>query len=129
MNHAQFLKALAEAKAGAAAMQTKVGALGQLADRQAISAEELRQAVRQDTDMGLDFLPEEMPEDLQQAAQAFEGGQPGMGGETPVGEDAEGGGPNLLDMRQITKEYLIVNQQLASWLSKSASDVKAEAKS
>ena len=103
MNHAQFLKALAEAKAGAAAMQTKVGALGQLADRQAISAEELRQAVRQDTDMGLDFLPEEMPEDLQQAAQAFEGGQPGMGGETPVGEDAEGGGPNLLDMRQITK--------------------------
>ena len=47
------------------------------------------------------IFPEEMPEDLQQqAAQAFEGGQPGMGGETPVGEDAEGGGPNLLDMME-----------------------------
>ena len=79
----------------AATMQTKIGALAQLADRQAISAEELRQAVRQDADMGLDFLSEEMPEDLQQqAAQAFEGGQPGMGG------DAEGGEPNLLDMME-----------------------------
>ena len=47
------------------------------------------------------IFPEEMPEDLQQqAAQEFEGGQPGMGGETPAGEDAEGGGPNLLDMME-----------------------------
>ena len=42
-----------------------------------------------------------MPGDLQQqAAQAFEGGQPGMGGEAPADDEAEGGEPNLLDMME-----------------------------
>lgn len=47
------------------------------------------------------IFPEEMPGDLQQqAAQAFEGGQPGMGGEAPADDEAEGGEPNLLDMME-----------------------------
>ncbi|WP_406020198.1 anti-CBASS protein Acb1 family protein [Succinivibrio sp.] len=49
--------------------QTKIGALTQLVDRQAMSAEELREAVRQDQDLGLNFLDEELPEELQQATQ------------------------------------------------------------
>ena len=49
--------------------QTKIGALTQLVDRQAMSAEELREAVKQDQDLGLDFLDEEMPEELKQATQ------------------------------------------------------------
>lgn len=42
--------------------QTKIGALAQLLDRQVMSAEEMRQAVKQDKDMGLSFLSDEMPE-------------------------------------------------------------------
>ncbi len=49
--------------------QTKVGGWGQLLDRQVISAEELRQAVKKDPDIGLDFIDEEMPEELEQAQQ------------------------------------------------------------
>lgn len=49
--------------------QTKIGALTQLVDRQAISAEELRTAVREDEDLGLSFLDEEMPEELENATQ------------------------------------------------------------
>lgn len=49
--------------------QTRIGALTQLVDRQAMSAEELREAVRQDQDLGLNFLDEELPEELQQATQ------------------------------------------------------------
>lgn len=49
--------------------QTKIGALTQLVDRQAMSADELREAVRQDNDLGLEFLDEERPEDLKQAEQ------------------------------------------------------------
>lgn len=49
--------------------QTKIGALTQLVDRQAMSAEELRTAVREDEDLGLSFLDEEMPEELESATQ------------------------------------------------------------
>lgn len=49
--------------------QTKIGALTQLVDRQAMSAEELRTAVREDEDLGLSFLDEEMPEELEKATQ------------------------------------------------------------
>ena len=49
--------------------QTKIGALTQLVDRQAMSAEELRTAVREDEDLGLSFLDEEMPEELENATQ------------------------------------------------------------
>ena len=47
--------------------QTRIGALAQLVDRQAISAEELRDLVRQDPDLGLSSLDEEMPEVLSEA--------------------------------------------------------------
>ena len=46
--------------------QTKIGGWGQLIDRQIISAEELRQAVKKDPDIGLDFIDEQMPEGLDQ---------------------------------------------------------------
>ena len=49
--------------------QTKIGALTQLVDRQAMSAEELREAVKQDQDLGLEFLDEEMPAELKEATQ------------------------------------------------------------
>lgn len=49
--------------------QTKIGALTQLVDRQAMSAEELRTAVREDEDLGLSFLDEEMPDELENATQ------------------------------------------------------------
>lgn len=49
--------------------QTKIGALTQLVDRQAMSAEELRTAVREDEDLGLSFLDKEMPEELENATQ------------------------------------------------------------
>jgi phage-related protein (TIGR01555 family) len=49
--------------------QTKIGALTQLVDRQAMSAEELRTAVREDEDLGLSFLDEELPEELENATQ------------------------------------------------------------
>lgn len=56
--------------------QTKVGAWGQLLDRQVLSAEELREAVKKDQDIGLDFIDSEMPEELQQAqAQALQNGE------------------------------------------------------
>ena len=56
--------------------QTKVGAWGQLLDRQVLSAEELREAVKKDQDIGLDFIDSEMPEELQQAqAQAMQNGE------------------------------------------------------
>lgn len=42
--------------------QTKVGALGQLLDRQVISAEELREAVKQDASFDLAFLDDELPD-------------------------------------------------------------------
>ncbi len=42
--------------------QTKIGALAQLLDRQVMSAEEMRQAVKSDPDLGLDFLSDEIPE-------------------------------------------------------------------
>ena len=42
--------------------QTKIGALTQLVDRQIMSAEELRQAVKRDDTLGLSMLPDEMPE-------------------------------------------------------------------
>ena len=42
--------------------QTRIGALTQLVDRQIMSAEELRQAVKQDDTLGLSMLPDEMPE-------------------------------------------------------------------
>lgn len=47
--------------------QTRIGALAQLVDRQAISAEELRDLVRQDPDLELSSLNEEMPEVLSEA--------------------------------------------------------------
>ena len=47
--------------------QTRIGALSQLVDRQAISAEELRDLVRQDPDLELSSLAEEMPEVLSEA--------------------------------------------------------------
>ena len=47
--------------------QTRIGALTQLVDRQAISAEELRDLVRQDPDLELSSLDEEMPEVLSEA--------------------------------------------------------------
>jgi phage-related protein (TIGR01555 family) len=47
--------------------QTRIGALSQLVDRQAISAEELRDLVRQDPDLELSSLDEEMPEVLSEA--------------------------------------------------------------
>lgn len=47
--------------------QTRIGALAQLVDRQAISAEELRDLVRQDPDLELSSLDEEMPEVLSEA--------------------------------------------------------------
>lgn len=49
--------------------QTKIGALTQLVDRQAMSAEELRTAVREDEDLGLSFLDKEMPAELENATQ------------------------------------------------------------
>lgn len=49
--------------------QTKIGALTQLVDRQAMSAEELRTAVREDEDLGLSFLDEELPAELENATQ------------------------------------------------------------
>lgn len=42
--------------------QTKIGALAQLLDRQVMSAEEMRQAVKQDETLDLSFLSDEMPE-------------------------------------------------------------------
>lgn len=51
----------------AVAAQTRIGALAQLVDRQAISAEELRDLVRQDPDLALSSLDEEMPEVLSEA--------------------------------------------------------------
>lgn len=47
--------------------QTRIGALAQLVDRQAISAEELRDLVRQDPDLELSSLDEEMPDVLAEA--------------------------------------------------------------
>jgi len=47
--------------------QTRIGALTQLVDRQAISAEELRDLVRQDPDLELSSLDEEMPDNLMEA--------------------------------------------------------------
>jgi len=47
--------------------QTRIGALSQLVDRQAISAEELRDLVRQDPDLELSSLDEEMPDNLMEA--------------------------------------------------------------
>jgi hypothetical protein len=47
--------------------QTRIGALSQLVDRQAISAEELRDLVRQDPDLELSSLDEGMPEVLSEA--------------------------------------------------------------
>lgn len=47
--------------------QTKIGALTQLVDRQAMSAEELRQAVKNDPDLNLEFLSDELPEELKNA--------------------------------------------------------------
>lgn len=47
--------------------QTRIGALAQLVDRQAISAEELRGLVRQDPDLELSSLDKEMPEVLAEA--------------------------------------------------------------
>lgn len=44
--------------------QTRINALTQLVDRQAISAEELRDLVRQDPELELQSLDEEMPEEL-----------------------------------------------------------------
>lgn len=46
--------------------QTKIGGWGQLVDRQIISAEELRQAVKKDPNIGLDFIDDAMPENLSQ---------------------------------------------------------------
>lgn len=47
--------------------QTKISALTQLVDRQAMSAEELRQAVKADANLDLSFLSDELPEELQNA--------------------------------------------------------------
>lgn len=87
--------------------QTKIGALTQLVDRQAMSAEELRTAVREDEDLGLSFLDEEMPEELQQATQTdlMTDQQGNMFEEMMTqkqGESAENGDQkiNLIDMAQ-----------------------------
>lgn len=48
--------------AKATAASTRITALTQLIDRQAISAEELRQAAKQDKNLGLDFINDELPE-------------------------------------------------------------------
>ena len=42
--------------------QTKINALAQLLDRQVMSADEMRQAVKQDEALGLSFLSDDMPE-------------------------------------------------------------------
>lgn len=42
--------------------QTEIGALAQLLDRQVMSAEEMRQAVKQNDTLGLSMLSDEMPE-------------------------------------------------------------------
>ena len=39
--------------------------LAVLQDRNVLSAEEVREFVRRDTDMGLDFIPEELPEGME----------------------------------------------------------------
>lgn len=80
--------------------QTRIGALSQLVSLQAMSAEELRQAVRQDESMGLDFLDEEMPDmgeqdELQGAGNPFAAmggeGQPPQGApQGPQREVAQG---------------------------------------
>ncbi len=53
----------------------RVNALAALKDRNAISAEELRQAVRLDKDSGLDFLSKEMPEDAYEEGDLLTGGE------------------------------------------------------
>lgn len=62
--------------------QTKLGAWAQLADRQAMSAEELRQMARLDPDIGLSALPEDMPEPEPESESGFfpGGGDEGIGG-------------------------------------------------
>lgn len=91
--------------------QTKIGALTQLVDRQAMSAEELRTAVREDEDLGLSFLDEEMPEELENATQTdlmtddpsaqqgnmFEGMMKQKQGENKENDDQK---INLVDMAQ-----------------------------
>ena len=42
--------------------QTRINTLGAALDRQVISPEEMRQAVKADPDMGLDFIDDEMPD-------------------------------------------------------------------
>ena len=42
--------------------QTRINTLGAALDRQVISPEEMRQAVKADPDMGLDFISDEMPD-------------------------------------------------------------------
>ena len=53
--------------AAAMTAQTKIASLAQLLDRQVMSAEEMRQAVKQDESLGLSFLSDEIPEDLKLA--------------------------------------------------------------
>ena len=42
--------------------QTRINTLGAALDRQVISPEEMRAAVKADPDMGLDFIDDEMPD-------------------------------------------------------------------
>lgn len=73
--------------------QTKIGALTQLVDRQAMSAEELRTAVRNDPDLELDFLDEELPEDLANAEQT-----------DLMSGDPEGDNGNMFDQMMAKKQ-------------------------
>ena len=66
--HFEFAPLDEENKASKAmTAQTKIGALTQLVDRQVMSAEELRDIVRADSELDLQSLDAEMPEELQQA--------------------------------------------------------------
>lgn len=55
----------ADAAATAITAKTKVDMLAVLQDRNVLSAEEVREFVRRDSDMGLDFIPEELPEGME----------------------------------------------------------------
>ena len=59
----EFVNLNVENEASAAmTAQTKITSLAQLLDRQVMSAEEMRQAVKQDDTLGLSFLSDDLPE-------------------------------------------------------------------
>lgn len=73
----------------AAAVKTRIDSLAVLADRQAISPEELRTAVKNDPTIGLDFLSDEMPDLAPQdfMSDVFDEPDVSSGNEHPVGRN------------------------------------------